>query len=580
MRELAVTGDGVALAVTERGEAAAPTIVLVHGYPDTQAMWNPVADRLAERFHVVTYDVRGAGRSGAPASTTGYAMEHLGADLAAVIEATSPAHPVHVVGHDWGSIQAWPAVCGPVLAGRVASFTSISGPCLDHVGTWIRDHIKADPGAARELAVQGIRSWYVGAFHLPFAAPRAWRAGLARAWPALLHRGEGAIVDDDWPAPTLADDAACGVELYRRNVRPALLDPADVRTDLPVQLVVPRGDRFVTPAMLEDVQRWAPRLWRREVAAGHWVPRSRPERVAAWVGELVDHVEGGPETPSLRRCRAGTDHPRVVVVTGAGSGIGRQTAFAFAERGDTVVVADVDEAAAGRTADLCRLLGADAAAFTVDVSDGEAMERFAKTVEADFGVPDVVVNNAGIGMAGPALRTSVQDWERVLGVNLWGVIHGSRLFGAQMADRGEGGAIVNVASAAAFMPSVAYPAYATSKAAVLMLSECLGAELAADSISVSAICPGVIDTNITRTTRFVGTDEAEQTDRRDALAAVYRRRKYTPDRAAAAIVDAAGSAKAVVPVSPEAHVMRLASRALPGLVRRIARIDLSAGGGR
>lgn len=576
MRKSRITGDGLELAVTERGDADSPTIVLVHGYPDTQAMWNLVADRLAERFHVVTYDVRGAGESDAPERPAGYAIAHLMADLAAVIDATSPERPVHVVGHDWGSIQAWPAVCGDALAGRVASFTSISGPCLDHVGAWIRDHMRADPGAAVELAAQGVRSWYVGAFHAPLLAPGAWRAGLARVWPTLLHRGEGAVVDDAWPAPTLAADAARGVELYRRNVRTALAAPGEVRTDLPVQILVPTGDRFVTPAMLADAQRWAPRLWRREVAAGHWVPRSRPEHVAAWVGEFVDHVEGGPESPALRRCRAGTTPGQVVVVTGAGSGIGRQTAFAFAERGDTVVAADVDEAAAARTAELCRLLGAAAEAFTVDVSDGEAMDRFAKAVEADFGAPDVVVNNAGIGMAGPALATSVQDWERVLGVNLWGVIHGTRLFGAQMTERGQGGAIVNVASAAAFMPSVAYPAYATTKAAVLMLSECLGAELARDSITVSAICPGVIDTNITRTTRFVGTDEAEQTNRRDAIAALYRRRKFTPDRVAAAIVKAAASGAPVVPVSPEAHVMRLASRAVPSLVRRLARVDLSA----
>ena len=140
----------------------------------------------------------------------------------------------------------------------------------------------------------------------------------------------------------------------------------------------------------------------------------------------------------------------------------------------------------------------------VDVADADAMERFAKAVEHEHGVADVVVNNAGVGISGGFLDTSVDDWERVLGVNLWGVIHGSRLFARQMVDRGEGGHVVNVASAAAFVPSKVLPAYATSKSAALMLTECLRAELAGDGIGVTAICPGVIDTAIVSTTRFVG----------------------------------------------------------------------------
>ena len=144
VRETRVTAtDGLELAVFERGDAAHPTIVLVHGYPDTSAVWTPVADDLAADHHVVTYDVRGAGASGVPHATAGYALEQLTRDLEAVIRATSPDRAVHVVGHDWGSIQSWEAVttlepADGECAGLIASFTSMSGPSLDHVAAWLR----------------------------------------------------------------------------------------------------------------------------------------------------------------------------------------------------------------------------------------------------------------------------------------------------------------------------------------------------------------------------------------------------------------------------------------------------------
>ena len=99
-------------------------------------------------------------------------------------------------------------------------------------------------------------------------------------------------------------------------------------------------------------------------------------------------------------------------------------------------------------------------------------------MRTEAGVPDVVVNNAGIAVVGPLLAHTEEDWQRIVGVNLLGVARGCRLFGAQMAERGTGGHLVNIASAAAFAPSASLPAYATTKAAVRMLSECLRAELA------------------------------------------------------------------------------------------------------
>ena len=147
-------GDSPAeLAVTEwAGDG--PTILFVHGYPDTSAVWHPVAALLAGRYHVVAYDVRGAGASSAPGSTEGYRLVHLVADLAAVADAASPERPVHLVGHDWGSIQGWEAVGSDRLAGRIASFTSLYAPGLDHAAAWAAERLRHPTAAPRPPAAR------------------------------------------------------------------------------------------------------------------------------------------------------------------------------------------------------------------------------------------------------------------------------------------------------------------------------------------------------------------------------------------------------------------------------------------
>ncbi len=576
MTSAVTTTDGVRLRVYESGPAGAATVVCVHGYPDDHTVWTGVAAELAQRYHVVSYDVRGAGESGRPRGRPAYQLDQLAADLAAVVDAVSPDRPVHLLAHDWGAVQAWHAVTGEWLRGRVSSYTSISGPCLDHAGRWFRARLRRPtPRALRELATQLVSSWYVAFFQLPLLPELGWRTGLAQRVLALK---------EPTSTPTVSD-AVCGLQLYRANMVPRLAQPGTRTTDIPVQVLAPQRDPFVSVALQTDISQWVPNLAVRVLPGGHWLPRTDPETVARCTSELIEHTEGGPEVRALRRARVRVSRktratgPRrgrfensLVVITGAGSGIGRACALEFAEHGAEVVVTDIDQQAVERTAVLARALGPGAHAYTVDVSDGGAMEKFAAVLREEHGIPDIVINNAGIGMAGPFLDTTVADWERIIDVNLWGVIHGCRVLGGMLVEGGAGGTIVNIASAAAYLPSRTLPAYTTTKAAVLALSQCLRGELAEHGVGVVAVCPGFVHTNITSTTRFVGLGTTEERTTQQRVTALYRRRNFTPDRAAREILRAVERNTAIAPITPEAKVGLLASRLTPGLLRALARL--------
>ncbi|CAM5440526.1 short chain dehydrogenase [Streptomyces diastaticus subsp. diastaticus] len=595
-RERRVPTGGVELRVAELGDTSRPTVVLVHGYPDSKEVWSDVAARLADRFHVVLYDVRGHGRSTAPRPLRGgFTLEKLTDDFLAVVDAVSPDAPVHLVGHDWGSVQSWEFTTVDRTRGRIASFTSLSGPSLDHFGHWIRKRAsRPTPRRLAQLVNQGAKSWYVYMLHTPVLPELAWRGPLGKRWPRILERLEK-VPAGDYPTPSLGSDAAHGAWLYRDNVRSRLRRPrADPYAHAPVQLITPTGDVFLSQRLYDELESWVPQLVRRTIPAKHWVPRTRPDQLAAWIGEFVDTqealrqsgratslalVEGGRPRGGARRRAALARYAerfagQLVLVTGAAGGIGRATALAFAAAGARVIAADRDGAGAAGTARAALAAGAPRAwAETVDVADEQAMEKFAAKVEAEYGTVDVLVNNAGVGLSGPFLDTTPEEWRRVLDVNLWGVIHGCRLFGRHMADRGQGGHIVNLASAAAYLPSRALPAYSTSKAAVLMLSESLRAELAPRSIGVTAVCPGIVNTGITRTSRFAGAGKEEEAERRRRAAKLYGIRNYPPEKVADAILRAVLDNSAVVPVTPEARGSRLLARLSPKGARAFARLN-------
>ena len=259
----------------------------------------------------------------------------------------------------------------------------------------------------------------------------------------------------------------------------------------------------------------------------------------------------------------------LALVTGAGSGIGRAIALELARKGSRVVAVDLQADTAEKTAVACREAGTEATSDECDVADLDAMRALADRVHATHGALDVLVNNAGVGMSARFAAMTIDDWRWIRDINLDGVVHGCQVFGPRMLERGRG-QVVNMSSGLGYTPRATEPAYVTTKAAVLALSQCLRADWRSSGVGVSAVCPGVINTPILDRTRFLG----GQADTEERTRRAFRR-GHPPELVARDVVDAIRRDRAVVAVGWEAKLGWWAHRLLPvALQQRVARQGL------
>jgi NAD(P)-dependent dehydrogenase (short-subunit alcohol dehydrogenase family)/pimeloyl-ACP methyl ester carboxylesterase len=576
------SADGVRIAAYEQGNPAGPTIVLAHGWPDTHVLWDGVVPLLTERFRVITYDNRGVGGSALPKKVADFGMPRYADDFSAVIEEFSPDSRVHVLAHDWGSAGVWEYLSRPGAGTRVASFTSVSGPSADHMAQYMLGGLKRPWRPIRFLRSlsQMLRLSYQVLFSVPLLPALAMRAFGARALRQMMIGRDGIPAEKLHHSPNLPKEAANSLKVYAAVLSGIGNARTDHYVDVPVQLIVNTKDPFVLPHSFDDTLRWVPRLWRRDIKAGHWAPFSHPHVLAASTAELVDFIEGKPPTRALLRAQAGRRREpfgdMLVSVTGAGSGIGRATALEFSRLGAELVVSDIDEASVKETAATIAAEGGVAHAYTLNVADADAVDAFADQVCADHGVPDIVVNNAGVGHTGMFLDTPREQYDRVLDINFGGVVNGCRAFAPRLVDRGTGGYIVNVSSMAAYSPQQSMNAYATSKAAVFMFSDCLRAELDPAGVGLTTVCPGVINTNIVHTTRFDAPagKQGQVETRRKQIEKGFAVRGYGPEKVAKAIVSAVKKNKPIRPVTPEAYFVYGVAHFLPQAMRSSARASV------
>ncbi len=256
---------------------------------------------------------------------------------------------------------------------------------------------------------------------------------------------------------------------------------------------------------------------------------------------------------------------KVVVITGSAAGIGRSTALAFAREGATVVASDLKAEALEPVRQEIEALGVPCMTHAVDVSDEAGMKVFAEVVQARFGAPHVLINNAGIGYIGLFLKSDLAHWQRMLGVNIMGVVHGSYFFLPMMLAAEGPRHLLNVASPSGNFPSPAMSAYAATKAAVAVFTEALKMEHSGSNLKVATVYPGVVNTDIVRSNLGVSPSVSDATLVK--LREFYRRDGCSPDVIATAMLNAVRNDRDIVNAGPKAALSYHLKRVSLKLIR-------------
>lgn len=258
---------------------------------------------------------------------------------------------------------------------------------------------------------------------------------------------------------------------------------------------------------------------------------------------------------------------RVAAITGAGSGIGRALALELADRGCHVAVSDVDSVTLAETVGLAEGLGVKVTSATVDVADRAAVMSWADDVVADHGKANLVFNNAGVALGAPVETMSIDDLEWLMGINFYGVVHGTQAFLPHLKAAGEGH-VVNVSSVFGLVSIPTQSAYNAAKFAVRGFTDALRIELEIEPCGVSAttIHPGGIRTNIVRDSR-IDPELADVAGDREAEFAKAAR--TSPESAAKQILSAVEKNRRRALIGPDAVVFDAVSRLPAGVSQRL-----------
>lgn len=494
------------------------TVVLLHGMGQDLLVWpdDLVAGLVTGGLRVVRVDLRDSGTSspGSAPSPAGwrivarrprpdaYTLDDLAADVCSLVEALDVG-PVHLLGASMGGMvaQCIAASRHDLVRSLTSVFSSTGAPgvggssrAFRHVLTRPTPRaVSTDPAAVVARACEFVRVMASAQFPPDMAAERRRAldthlravtpgpAGATRHLQAIIASGDRTDACRTITAPTLVvhGDADRVVDVSGGRATAAAVPGARL-------VEVPGMGHHLAPPLV------APFV---EVVLGH---------VRASLAPPSPPAE--PTLPDLLAPRTSPGHHGIgarrtwgarAVVTGAASGIGRALVLELVRRGSRVVCADVDLAGAQETVRLASEAEGSATAVACDVSDVRQVQALADRAVAWFGMPTLLVNNAGVGVGHSLVgETATSTWERATAVNLMGVVHGCETFVPLLRRTAGPRGVLNVASAAGFAPSPGMAAYGVGKAGVIALTETLAAEFAGTDLSAAVTCPTFVETPI------------------------------------------------------------------------------------
>lgn len=266
---------------------------------------------------------------------------------------------------------------------------------------------------------------------------------------------------------------------------------------------------------------------------------------------------------------------KLALVTGGASGIGKSLSEQLASRGATVIITDIDGKGAEEVAGAIRAKGGNAFSYQMNVTDTAAVSSAADTILNKHGMIDLLFNNAGIATVGDFLSIPAEEWDAIFKINVMGIVNCSNAFVPSMIRKSAGGHVINTVSAAGYFPNSYMAAYVATKYAALGISGCQRLEWEKYGIRVTAVCPGIIHTNIIKNMRVFGV--AARAGIKENIEKGYIKRGYSPDKVAMVVLNNLSRSPFILPVSPESWVMYLLMRLKPSSTYLQKRLGRSRG---
>ena len=260
---------------------------------------------------------------------------------------------------------------------------------------------------------------------------------------------------------------------------------------------------------------------------------------------------------------------KVTLITGASSGIGESIALALAREGAKLELVARDRARLEQVRDLCIAMGAEVNLHYADVADEAQMQRVADEIHARHPAVDILINNAGVVMGGFCWEVETADWQRILDINVMGVVHGIRAFVPNRIEHKRGGHVVNISSVSGMVGTRGMGTYSASKFAVVGLSESLRMELHRHRIGVSVVCPGYVKTPIQSKVKMVGVLSSPEA--RARVEKEFAKTNLTPEAVAARTLKAMRKNEFLAAIGREAVVVSVLKRWAPSLLERVLR---------